>query len=233
MQPVATVATPPGLTSADVAARVSAGKVNITDDTSSRSLWEILRGNLFTLFNAILGVALVLVLAVGAWKDAVFGLVLLSNTLIGAVTEYRAKRTLDRLAILNQSEVTVIRDGAEHRVPTREVVLDEVMRLTLGDQIPADGEVLTSSGLEVDESMLTGESRPVRKAVGEEVLSGSAVVAGSAVARVLRVGEDGYAQRLTSEAKRFSVVRSELREGVDKILKVVSFGIVPISLLLF
>ncbi|WP_156221921.1 HAD-IC family P-type ATPase [Pseudactinotalea suaedae] len=236
MQPVAAVATaapPPGLTSADVAARVSAGKVNVTDDTSSRSLGEILRGNLFTLFNAILGTALVVVLAVGAWKDAVFGFVLLFNTLIGAVTEYRAKRTLDRLAILNQSEVTVIRDGAELRVPMREVVLDEVMRLTLGDQVPADGEVLTSSGLEVDESMLTGESEPVDKAPGDPVLSGSAVVAGAAVVRATRVGQDAYAQKLTSQVKQFSLVGSELRNGINKVLVVISWVIVPIAFLLF
>lgn len=234
MQPATSVvAPPPGLSSADVAARVSAGKVNVTDDTSSRSLWEIIRGNLFTLFNAILGVALVVVLSVGAWKDAVFGFVLVFNTLIGAVTEYRAKRTLDRLAILNQSEVTVIRDGAEHRVPTREVVLDEVMRLTLGDQIPADGEVLTSSGLEVDESMLTGESEPVDKAPGDAVLSGSAVVAGSAVVRATKVGPDAYAQKITSQAKQFSLVGSELRSGINKVLVVISWVIVPIAFLLF
>ncbi|WP_420114135.1 HAD-IC family P-type ATPase [Pseudactinotalea sp.] len=233
MQPATAVASPPGLSSADVAARVAAGKVNVTDDTSSRSLWAIIRGNLFTLFNAILGVALVVVLSVGAWKDAVFGFVLLFNTLIGAVTEYRAKRTLDRLAILNEAEVTAIRDGAEHRVPIREVVLDDVLRLSLGDQVPADGEVLTSAGLEVDESMLTGESEPVDKVTGDPVLSGSAVVAGSAVVRATKVGPDAYAQKITAQAKQFSLVGSELRSGINKVLVVISWVIVPIAFLLF
>jgi len=223
----------PGLTSAEVAQRVALGQVNVTDDTSSRSLWAIVRGNLFTLFNAILGAALVVVLAVGAWKDAVFGFVLLFNTLIGAVTEYRAKRTLDRLAILNESEVVVVRDGLESRVPMREVVLDDVLRLEIGDQVPADGEVLGSAGLEVDESMLTGESEPVAKDVGDPVLSGSAVVAGSAVVRATRVGPDSYAQRITAQAKRFSLVGSELRDGINKVLLVVSWVIVPIAVLLF
>src|SRR5690606_10108258 len=219
----------PGLTSAEVAQRVALGQVNVTDDTSSRSLWAIVRGNLFTLFNAILGAALVVVLAVGAWKDAVFGFVLLFNTLIGAVTEYRAKRTLDRLAILNESEVVVVRDGLESRVPMREVVLDDVLRLEIGDQVPADGEVLGSAGLEVDESMLTGESEPVAKDAGDPVLSGSAVVAGSAVVRATRVGPDSYAQRITAQAKRFSLVGSELRDGINKVLLVVSWVIVPIA----
>src|SRR5690606_38415023 len=223
----------PGLTSAEVAQRVALGQVNVTDDTSSRSLWAIVRGNLFTLFNAILGAALVVVLAVGAWKDAVFGFVLLFNTLIGAVTEYRAKRTLDRLAILNESEVVVVRDGLESRVPMREVVLDDVLRLEIGDQVPADGEVLGSAGLEVDESMLTGESEPVAKDVGDPVLSGAAVVAGSAVVRATRVGPDSYAQRITAQAKRFSLVGSELRDGINKVLLVVSWVIVPIAVLLF
>ena len=231
--PATDVASPPGLTSADVAARVAAGQVNVTDDSSSRSLWEIIRGNLFTLFNAILGAALVVVLSVGAWKDAVFGFVLLFNTLIGAVTEYRAKRTLDRLAILNEAEVTVFRDGAERRIGMREVVLDEVLQVRVGDQVPADGEVLASAGLEVDESMLTGESEPVDKADGDAVLSGSAVVAGSAIVRATRVGADAYAQRLTAQAKQFSLVGSELRAGINKVLLVISWVIVPIALLLF
>ena len=223
----------PGLTSAEVAQRVAVGQVNVTADSSSRSLWEIVRGNLFTLFNAILAIALVIVLAVGAWRDALFGLVLVANTLIGALTEYRAKRTLDKLAILNQAEIVAVRDGMERPIPVTEVVLDDVIRLRLGDQVPADGEVLTSTGLELDESMLTGESEPVGKRVGEQVLSGSAVVAGSAVVRATKVGADSYAQQLTLQAKRFTLVGSELRDGINRVLVVISWVIVPIAMLLF
>ncbi|GAA1408979.1 HAD-IC family P-type ATPase [Oerskovia paurometabola] len=223
----------PGLSAQEVAARVRAGQTNLTTRSTSRSLTAILRSNVFTLFNLILAIAVTLVLLTGRWPDAVFGFVVVINAAIGIVTEYRAKRTLDRLSILTAPYARVVRDGTEQQVALDEVVLDDVLLVGTGDQVPADARVLDVTGLEVDESMLTGESRPVRKAVGDEVLSGSAVVAGAAVCRVVRVGEEGYAQRITSEAKKFSVVRSELREGVNKILKVVSIGIVPISLLLF
>ncbi|MET4222850.1 HAD-IC family P-type ATPase [Oerskovia enterophila] len=222
-----------GLSAQEVAARVEAGQTNRTSQATSRSLSAILRSNVFTLFNLILAIAVTLVLLTGRWPDAVFGFVVVINAGIGIVTEYRAKRTLDRLSILTAPSARVVRDGTEQEVALDEVVLDDVLLVSIGDQVPADAQVLEVTGLEVDESMLTGESRPVHKAVGDEVLSGSSVVAGHAVCRVVRVGEAGYAQRITAEAKKFSVVRSELREGVDKILKVVSIGIVPISLLLF
>ncbi|GAA3217125.1 HAD-IC family P-type ATPase [Oerskovia jenensis] len=223
----------PGLSAGEVAARVEAGQTNRTSRATSRSLAAILRSNVFTLFNLILAVAVTLVLLTGRWPDAVFGFVVVVNAAIGIVTEYRAKRTLDRLSILTAPSARVRRDGVEQDVALDDVVLDDVLLVGTGDQVPADAQVLDVTGLEVDESMLTGESRPVHKAVGDEVLSGSAVVAGAAVCRVVRVGEEGYAQRITSEAKKFSVVRSELREGVNKILRVVSIGIVPVSLLLF
>ncbi|MGW6005754.1 HAD-IC family P-type ATPase [Oerskovia enterophila] len=222
-----------GLSAQEVAERVEAGQTNRTSQATSRSLSAILRSNVFTLFNLILAIAVTLVLLTGRWPDAVFGFVVVINAGIGIVTEYRAKRTLDRLSILTAPSARVVRDGTEQEVALDEVVLDDVLVVSIGDQVPADAQVLEVTGLEVDESMLTGESRPVHKAVGDEVLSGSSVVAGHAVCRVVRVGEAGYAQRITAEAKKFSVVRSELREGVDKILKVVSIGIVPISLLLF
>ncbi|MBZ2195664.1 HAD-IC family P-type ATPase [Occultella gossypii] len=221
-----------GLTAADVAARVARGEVNVAPESSSRSLAAIIRGNLFTLFNAILGTALVVVLLVGSWQDAVFGFVLLSNALIGGLTEYRAKRTLDKLAILDAPNATVLRDGAEQVVDLHEIVTDDILLLRLGDQVPADGEVLTSRGAEIDESMLTGESEPVSKRPGDEVLSGSAVVAGSAVIRATRVGTAGYANQLTAQVRRFSLVNSELRSGINRILVYVSWAIVPIAILL-
>ncbi|KRC35943.1 ATPase [Oerskovia sp. Root22] len=224
---------PRGLSAQEVAARVEAGQTNRTSQATSRSLSAILRSNVFTLFNLILAIAVTLVLLTGRWPDAVFGFVVVINAGIGIVTEYRAKRTLDRLSILTAPSARVVRDGTEQEVALDGVVLDDVLLVSIGDQVPADAQVLEVTGLEVDESMLTGESRPVHKAVGDEVLSGSSVVAGHAVCRVVRVGEAGYAQRITAEAKKFSVVRSELREGVNKILRVVSIGIVPISLLLF
>ncbi|QGH69300.1 HAD-IC family P-type ATPase [Pseudactinotalea sp. HY158] len=224
---------PSGLSASDVVERVAAGQVNRTHDVASRGLWDILRGNLFTLFNAMLGTALVLVLVVGAWRDAVFGGVIISNTLIGAITELRAKRALDRLAILDRGRLRVLRDGRRTEVELEEIVLDDLVLLSTGDQVPADGRVLDSTGLELDESMLTGESDPVSKPAGAELYSGAAVVAGSGLYRVTKVGADGYAQRITAEAKRFSLVGSELRDGINRILVIISWIIVPMALLLF
>ena len=231
--PGADRAAPAGLTAQQVAERVAGGKVNTTDDRSSRSIGQILRANTFTLFNLILAIALVLVLATGRWPDAAFGFVMIINLAIGVFTEVRAKRTLDRLSILSAPHAVVLRDGAQRQVALGEVVLDDVVRVTTGDQVPADGELLEVTGLEVDESLLTGESRPVHKGVGDEVLSGSAIVAGTGTYRVNRVGADGYANKLTAAAKKFSVAHSELRAGINTILKIVSVLIVPIAALLF
>lgn len=222
-----------GLTSTQVAWRVQNGQTNDIDDAPSRSLWDILRGNLFTLFNAMLGTALAIVLLVGSLRDAVFGFVVLTNLLIGTFTEYRAKRTLDRLAILDRAKNAVRRDGEITKVDSAALVVDDLVLLTTGEQIPADGDVIISAGLEVDESMLTGESNPIRKSSGDEILSGAMVVAGQASYRVTRVGADSYAQRVTAEAKTFSLVGSELRNAINRILVIISWIIVPIALLLF
>ena len=222
-----------GLTSAEVAERVAGGLVNTPADGSSRSLASILRANVFTLFNLILTIALALVLIAGHLEDALFGIVLVLNTGIGIVGEYRAKRVLDRLAILVASQAVVIRDGTETEIPLAGIVRDDVLLLRAGDQVPADGIVLESSGLELDESLLTGESTEVEKPPRSEVLSGSVVVAGRGVVRVTRVGPEGYANRLTAAARRYSLVVSELRTGVNRVLLVISWIIVPITLLLF
>lgn len=221
-----------GLTSAEVDERRAQGLVNTVSHQTSRTFADILRENIFTLFNLILAIALVLVLSTGRWPDALFGFVIIINAAIGIVTEYRAKRTLDNLAILDAPFARVSRDGDVAQVRLEDIVRDDVVHLGTGDQVPADGEVLVSRGLEVDESMLTGESRSVHKQVGDDVLSGSSIVAGSAVYRVTRVGAEGYANQITAAAKKYSTVQSDLRDGVNAILRVVSFGIVPIALLL-
>jgi len=234
--PAGTLTTPAPLTDAQVAQRVAAGHVNHVRRASSRSLGAILRANVFTLFNLILAIAAVLVLLTGSWPDAVFAVVMVVNAGIGIATEYRAKRTLDHLSLLTESPARVRRataDGTHDvEVALADIVLDDVLLLATGDQVPADGTVLEVAGLEVDESMLTGESRSVRKQVDDEVLSGSVVVAGSASVHVTAVGADSYAQRIATEARRFSVARSELRDGINKVLAVVSVAIIPVALLL-
>lgn len=221
-----------GLSFKQVAQARAAGETNEFDNSSSRSIVAILRANVFTIFNAILASAVVVVLAVGSWKDAVFGFVLLLNTLTGTIAELRAKRALDNLAVLAAPAAHVIRDGEAKDIEVSQVVLGELLQLRSGDQVPADGQVLSSNGCEIDESILTGESVAVRKHENDEVLSGTTVIGGSARIRVTAVGEHSYANRLAVEARKYSVVTSELQEGTNRVLTWISWVIVPMTLLL-
>ncbi|MEH3088283.1 MAG: HAD-IC family P-type ATPase [Microbacterium arborescens] len=220
-----------GLDAAQVAERREAGLDNSSPDHSSRTIGQILRANVFTLFNVVLGICLVVVLAVGKWPDALFGVIVFANIAIGVVQEYRAKRTLDRLAVLNAPHARVLRGGSVVDIEVDAVVYDDVLVLRTGDQVPADAVVLSSAGLEIDESLLTGESDPIDKVPGDHALSGSAVVAGSGTARVDRVGAESFASRITAEAKRFSLVNSEIRAAINRIVLCVTWALVPIILL--
>ena len=221
-----------GLTTAEVEQRRAEGRTNRTVDPTSRTIGQIVRANVLTPFNALLGALLVVILAVREYRDALFGIVLVLNSLIGIVQELRAKRSLDRLAVLNAPRSTVRRDGIEIELASEDLVADDVVLLGLGDQIVVDGEVLEAAGLEVDESLLTGEAEPVDKDLGSPVMSGSFVVAGSGSIRATGVGAEAYASRLASEARRFSLVRSELRTGIDRIIKLVSWLMIPTAVLL-
>jgi cation-transporting ATPase E len=222
-----------GLTSAQVAERVAEGKVNRTEARSSRTLGEIVRANVFTRFNAIIAVLVGVVLALGDPRDALFGVVMILNLAIGIVQEWRAKVTLDRLSLLSAPTVAVWRDGVRNQVASRDLVLDDAVELVPGDQIVVDGVVQRADGLLVDESLLTGESEAVEKHHGDRVLSGSFVVAGGGLIQATAVGEDSYAARLTAEAKKFRAAQSELAKGIDKILGVVSWAIVPVAVTLY
>lgn len=221
-----------GLSFKQVAHARAADETNEFDNSSSRSIVAILRANVFTIFNAILASAVVVVLAVGSWQDAVFGFVLLLNTLTGTIAELRAKRALDNLAVLAAPTAHVIRDGGAKDIEVSQVVLGELLELRSGDQVPADGQVLSSNGCEIDESILTGESVAVRKHENDQVLSGTTVIGGSARIRVTAVGEHSYANRLAMEARKYSVVTSELQEGTNRVLTWISWVIVPMTLLL-
>ena len=221
-----------GLSTEEVAQAVSCGDVNITSKQTSRSLMDIVRANVFTLFNAIIFTAMVVVLATGSWKDAVFGVVILVNTGIGIVTELKAKRTLDRLSILVASYAMVRRGGKNIEIPHKDIVLGDVLWLRAGEQVPADVEVLESWGLEMDESMLTGESATVRKAKGDNVYSGSTAVSGMALTRVTAVGEHSYAAKLAAQAKVYTKTISDLSRGINTILKYMTMVVVPLCVLL-
>ncbi|MBF9314320.1 HAD-IC family P-type ATPase [Bifidobacteriaceae bacterium NR002] len=221
-----------GLSTEEVAEAVSRGDVNITSKQTSRSLMDIVRANVFTLFNAIIFTAMVVVLATGSWKDAVFGVVILVNTGIGIVTELKAKRTLDRLSILIAARAMVRRGGENIEIAHKDIVLGDILWLRAGEQVPADVEVLESWGLEMDESMLTGESATVRKAKGDDVYSGSTAVSGMALTRVTAVGEHSYAAKLAAQAKVYTKTISDLSRGINTILKYMTMVVVPLCVLL-
>lgn len=221
-----------GLTRAQVLERIKDGKTNRSRRKSSRSYPEILRENVFTFFNGVLGVLLLIVLIAGSPQDGLFGLVIVINSLIGIVQEVRAKRTLDRLSLISAPKARALREGRVEEIPYEDVVLDDLLELRAGDQVVADGILLSQEGLEIDESLLTGESLPVRRQPGERLLSGSFASAGSGRYQVDKVGGETYAQDLAREAGRFRLVRSELREGTARILKGISWALLPVAALL-
>ncbi len=224
---------PGGLLASEVRERVARGEVNDAGDRTSRTLAEIIRANVFTRFNAILGTMLALILVFGSPADGLFGIVLVFNSLIGIIQELRAKRTLDQLAVLNAPIAHVIRDGTAQEIAVEEVVLDDLLELRTGDQVPADGVVTKANGLELDESLLTGEADSVAKLPADEVLSGNIVVAGTGCMQATAIGADAYARKLAIEARRFTVTRSELMEGVNAILRFVTYLILVVAPILF
>ena len=221
-----------GLSAAEVAQRVADGRVNDVPDAPVRTLGEIIRANVLTPVNAILLTLLVLILLAGAPGDALFVGVVVSNSIIGIAQELRARRELHRLAVLSEPRARVRRDGEATEIDVGGVVADDLLELASGDQVVVDGEVLAAVGLEVDESLLTGESDAIAKAPGERVMSGSFVAAGSGVYRADGIGADSYAASLSEEARRFALVDSELRRGVNHILRVLVWLIPPASALL-
>lgn len=214
-----TVTPPAGLTSIEVSHRVQAGQTNSTSNRTSRSLAEIARANIFTVFNGLLAALFVATLTTGRWQNSLFGFVLVANAGIGIVQEWRAKRTLDRLAVLAASRARVVRDGTQLEIEAAELVLDDLVEIRGGDQLLADGVIRDSQGLEVDESLLSGEADPVPKPVGAAVRSGSIVVAGYGHLQTTAVGANAYAARLTAEARRFTLTHSELVSGTNRLLR--------------
>ncbi|WP_418969896.1 HAD-IC family P-type ATPase [Alloscardovia omnicolens] len=221
-----------GLTQAQVEQRIERGDVNRVKTSTSRSIVDIIKANIFTLFNGIIICAMILVLLTGSWKDAVFGVVIIINTAIGVFTEVKSKLTLDKLSILVSAQHKVRRDGRDIEVNHDDIVLDDVLWISSGEQVPADGEVLEDHGVELDESMLTGESRTVKKQPGDSVYSGSTVVSGTALVRVTAVGENSYASKLTQEAKVYKRTHSDINDGINKILRFMIIIVIPLCALL-
>jgi cation-transporting P-type ATPase E len=224
---------PSGLGASEVAARLAEGRVNAALAPPVRTLGEIIRANVLTWVNAIIGILFVLVLVAGRPADGLFVGIILSNSVIGILQEVRARRALQELAVLNAPRAHVRRSGADREVAVGEVVADEVLVVRPGDQLVVDGQVIEAAGLEVDESLLTGEADPIGKGPGDQVLSGSFVVAGSGYIRATRIGAESYASTLAEEARRFHLAASGLRADVDRVLRWQILIIPPIAVLLF
>jgi cation-transporting P-type ATPase E len=222
---------PPGLSQIEASRRLAeSGRPSVR--RSSRSYASIVRANVFTVFNLILGVAGAATLAFGQWQDALFLGVLVANATIGTAQEVRAKRALDHLSSLVAPQATVVRDGEASRVPVEEVVVDDLVRVGPGDQVVADGSLERAEWLQLDESILTGESRPVQRTAGEDVRSGSFVVEGVGEYLVSAVGPDSYAERLTGQARSFRHPRSPLERALNRLLFVLVAVLVPLGAVL-
>ncbi|GAA3508558.1 cation-transporting ATPase E [Streptosporangium album] len=221
-----------GLTTAEVAERMARGQVNVVRRRSSRSLTAIIRANVLTLFNGVIVALWVMIMIFGQWQDGLFGLVVVANSAIGIVQELRAKHTLDNLAVVNEAPARVRRDGVDTGIPPGRIVLGDLILLSPGDQLQVDGQVADADGLEVDESLLTGEAAPVVKQPGDQMLSGSFAVAGNGSYVVTRVGGDAYAARLAEEASAFNLSHSELRDGITRFIAYITWMIIPIGALL-
>lgn len=221
-----------GLTNEEVKERIAQGKVNVNENPNTRTYRQIILENTLTFFNFLNVALLVLLLFVRSYKNTTFMGVIFFNTIIGIIQEVRAKKTLDKLAILTESKAIVLREGKKWNISTEKLVLDDLIFLKTGDQIPADSIVLEGI-LEVNEALLTGESDNLTKTAGDELFSGSFVTSGEACCKVLHVGKENYAAKITREAKVFKRHPSQLRNSLNVILKVISIIIVPLGCFLF
>ena len=186
-----------GLTNEQVQQRIEEGKINVNENPNTRSYKQIVRENVLTFFNFLNLALMIMVLLVGSYKNSMFMGIIVINTVIGIIQEVRAKKTLDKLAILTESKAVVLREGKKWSISTEKLVLDDILFLKTGDQVPADARVLEGS-IEVNESLLTGESDNLQKNEGDELFSGSFVTSGEACCQVIHVGKDNYASQITS-----------------------------------
>lgn len=221
-----------GLSHEDVKKRMMEGKFNKQVDKISKSYEDIIKDNIFTLFNLINIILAGLVIFIGSWRNLLFMGVILSNIVIGIIQEIRAKKVLDKLSLITQSNVKVLRDRSWQEIHLSEVVLDDIVSLSTSNQIIADG-VVVDGRIEVNESLVTGESDIIIKHPGDKLYSGSFVVSGSALCQVVHVGADNYAQTIMKDAKIFKKHKSQLRDSINFIIKIIGFIIIPMGIFLF
>lgn len=221
-----------GLTEQEVKERILKGDVNKIPKAPSKTFLQILRSNFFTKFNALNLILAVAVIIAGSLKNAIFAGVIIVNSLIGVIQELKAKNIIEKLSVISEANCTVIRNGSKQRIGIEEIVKDDIVYVTTGDQILADGVLVNGNELEIDESMLTGESDPIYKRKDDEILSGSFAVAGEGYMKVTKVGANTYSSKLADEARKFKITNSELQNSLDRILKILLFLIVPIGIIL-
>lgn len=221
-----------GLTSREVEQRVKAGKVNSDTDVKTKTIPQIIAEHTFTLFNGVNVVLAALVIFTGEYRNLLFMGIVIANLIVGVVQEVRAKLTVDKLSVMTVQNVAVIRDHKRQEVPVSELVQDDIVSLSHGDQVPADAQIIAGS-VTMDESLLTGEADRIEKSEGDEILSGSFVASGSLMARVTRVGKEGYAARLNTEAKCIKPIRSQIRDTLNMIVRFSTFLMPPLGVGLF
>ena len=222
-----------GLSAEQVKRRFAQGENNYKVESSTLSVSEIVRSNVCTYFNLVFAVIAVLLAIVGAWSDMLFLPIIVANTCIGIIQEVHSKKVLDKLSILNAPHAVVIRDGKRQEIPADQLVLDDIVEFSAGSQIPADAKVV-SGELQVNESLITGESDEIEKREGDSLLSGSFVVSGKACARLEKVGKDSYISKLTLQAtKSKKGEQSEMIRSLNYLIMVMGIIIIPIGIALF
>ncbi len=222
-----------GLSDAEVRERTEHGLTNHTDITTEKSVGGIVRSNIFTYFNLIFLILAILLCVVGSYRNLTFLPIIIGNTVIGIIQELRAKRTLDKMNMLNAPHAIVVRNGSQHQIVSEELVKDDIILLTAGNQICADADVIWGT-IAVNESLLTGEADEIKKAPGSKLLSGSFVVSGQCYARLTQVGNDSYISRLTAEAKAMGDgEQSEMIRSINQLVKWIGIIIIPVAAILF
>ena len=221
-----------GLSTEQVEERVNKGHTNQTPNQSVKTYKKIILENTFSFFNVLCIAVAISLICVGAWNQCLFMVIILANIAIGIIQEIKAKKTIEKLSLLTAPAVKVLRDGVEQTITTDEVVIDDIILLSNGKQIVADSTVVDGT-IEVNESMLTGESLPIKKKVGDTIYAGSFVVSGNCKSRVDKVGQNNYIQQLAAKAKQYKRPKSELFISLKNIIKVIGFIIIPVAVLTF
>ncbi|SJZ83350.1 HAD-IC family P-type ATPase [Anaerorhabdus furcosa] len=221
-----------GLSKEEVQQRIQEGKINTIEIKITRTYKEIFKSNIFTFFNLMNVVLFILILFVKSYRNGLFFLTIIANTCVGIFQEIRSKKVLDKLAIVTMNKIEVYRDKDKIILPIDQLVLDDVVVIRAGMQVPSDAVILEGK-LEVNESLLTGESVPQLKERDNELFSGSVVTSGEAVCKIIHVGKDNYSSKIIQEAKKYKGITSDLKKSIDTILKIISFIIIPLGILLF